>query len=338
MNEDTKKYFEESEGEGIDDDNFTDSGSGTGFYTGDDIFIVPIFDNSQSNYQPQDFKLPDFEESEVDFESPTFDLNNLVTSGDLGYAELAPNSDFSDFSNSFNPGYLIFDEAYYLEQNPEVVSAASSDPLEHFKTNGVAEDLEYRYVWDFNTRPTIKDYEAFISNSESGTLNNKFLTFNAFGSNAANDKFLIFDADYYLRQNPDIAAVKIDPLLHFSQQGKLENREHRYVLIPKPSTITTSSTVIAEIDGVGDSLTNNSQNPEYSDRYPQAYLTFNRQYYLKENPDVKIAQINPYTHYLTLGIQEGRSPNFYFDSLSTSEQLFLESSIFEPIDNSNSIF
>src|SRR6185312_14911265 len=34
----------------------------------------------------------------------------------------------------------------------------------------------------------------------------------------------LFDADYYLQQNPDVAAAKIDPLQHFIIDGHAEGR------------------------------------------------------------------------------------------------------------------
>ena len=37
----------------------------------------------------------------------------------------------------------------------------------------------------------------------------------------------LFDAEYYLRANPDIAALNIDPLLHYVEQGAQEGRDPR---------------------------------------------------------------------------------------------------------------
>lgn len=41
------------------------------------------------------------------------------------------------------------------------------------------------------------------------------------GSNIARDEF---DADAYLRQNPDVAAARVDPWRHFSTYGRFEDR------------------------------------------------------------------------------------------------------------------
>ena len=34
----------------------------------------------------------------------------------------------------------------------------------------------------------------------------------------------LFDAEYYLRANPDVAALSIDPLMHYLEKGALELR------------------------------------------------------------------------------------------------------------------
>ena len=41
---------------------------------------------------------------------------------------------------------------------------------------------------------------------------------------------------------------------------------------------------------------------------------FDSKYYLKENPDVKKAKINPIFHYLTIGWKEGRNPSPFFNT------------------------
>ncbi|KTQ95616.1 hypothetical protein NS226_10745 [Aureimonas ureilytica] len=80
---------------------------------------------------------------------------------------------------------------------------------------------------------------------------------------------LAFDAQYYLQQNPDVAAAVSRGLItaqqHYEQFGRFESRN------------------------------------------PNAY--FNTAYYLGQYPDVAAAGVNPLTHFLTFGAIEGRFEN-----------------------------
>ena len=72
----------------------------------------------------------------------------------------------------------------------------------------------------------------------------------------------LFDTNYYLQQNPDVKAAKVNPLLHFEQRGWKEGRD--------PS------------------------------------LMFSDAKYLAANLDVKVAGVDPLLHYVSHGQSEGR--------------------------------
>ncbi len=78
-----------------------------------------------------------------------------------------------------------------------------------------------------------------------------------------------FDAEYYVKKNPDIAVMDIDPFEHYMVWGRFEGRE--------PND---------KIRGI-----------------------FDAAHYLATNPDVAAIGIDPYQHYMAYGQFEGRSPS-----------------------------
>jgi GT2 family glycosyltransferase/glycosyltransferase involved in cell wall biosynthesis len=74
------------------------------------------------------------------------------------------------------------------------------------------------------------------------------------GASEGRDPNPLFDTDWYLAQNPDVAAAGINPLLHYLRHGAAEGRD------PNP--------------------------------------LFDTDWYLAQNPDVAAAGINPLAHYL----------------------------------------
>ncbi|MCI0723370.1 MAG: glycoside hydrolase family 99-like domain-containing protein, partial [Acidobacteria bacterium] len=90
------------------------------------------------------------------------------------------------------------------------------------------------------------------------------------GARDRRDPNRYFDSDWYLRQNPDVARVGVNPLLHYLRRGAKEGRR------PSPN--------------------------------------FDGDWYLQQNPDVAWAGVNPLAHYLQQGAKEGRSPSLNFDA------------------------
>ncbi|MFV3129877.1 RHS repeat domain-containing protein [Niveispirillum sp. KHB5.9] len=107
-----------------------------------------------------------------------------------------------------------------------------------------------------------------------------------------------FDAQYYLRSNPDVAAAGVDPYTHFMSYGWVENRN--------PSSFFNT-------EGYKNAY-NITTNPLYhyvntgwiQNKDPSGL--FGTYEYLDANLDVKTAGMNPLFHYLTYGYAEGRDP------------------------------
>ncbi|MDX2101295.1 MAG: calcium-binding protein [Alphaproteobacteria bacterium] len=85
---------------------------------------------------------------------------------------------------------------------------------------------------------------------------------------------LAFSPEEYLRQNPDVAAAGLDPLVHYVTYGLGEQR------------------AVSNTEG----------------------MLFDAQFYLRQNPDVAASGLNPWQHYQLFGWREGRNPSSGFNT------------------------
>jgi hypothetical protein len=88
------------------------------------------------------------------------------------------------------------------------------------------------------------------------------------GSQVNLPRYSNFDRQYYLKNNPDVAALHVDPFEDYLVRGRFQGRE--------PNGIIKKD--------------------------------FDSNYYLKNNPDVAAMNMDPYGHYISFGQFEGRSP------------------------------
>jgi len=117
----------------------------------------------------------------------------------------------------------------------------------------------------------------------------------------------LFDAEWYVSQNPEVAGRGMHPLLHFVTIGAAEGRD--------PHPLFSTVFYVSQIPSLADS----DQNPLHH------YLTmgwrtgcsphplFDPAYYLGQNPDIARWGGDPLTHYLRYGGAEGRTPHPLFD-------------------------
>jgi GT2 family glycosyltransferase len=119
---------------------------------------------------------------------------------------------------------------------------------------------------------------------------------------------VLFDVAWYLGQNPDVAAMGIDPLDHYVKWGAGEGRNPNPLFETRWYLATNPDVAGAELNplehycewGVRDSR---DPNP-----------LFSTSWYLAHNPDVAAAGLNPLAHYLKHGASEGRDPHPLFDT------------------------
>ena len=154
-----------------------------------------------------------------------------------------------------------FDAAFYLSQNSDVL-AAGLDPFEHYKLNGWREKrapnswfdpLDYvtRHpdLADWETNPFLHFLERKGRSEETLEEELRQLRHNqliywsdlywdgedgtrpvVISTSLPNKEEMAvvqneFDAEFYLAQNPDVAAMDVDPLLHFMTVGWIERRD-----------------------------------------------------------------------------------------------------------------
>jgi hypothetical protein len=176
----------------------------------------------------------------------------------------------------------LFDEAYYLRLNPDVLTAVVTGGFatgyEHFTQHGWLEGRAPSSLYD----------EAFYlaTNSDvaqammTGGLASGLAHFVQAGHLEGRDPSAQFDQAAYLLANPDVAAAiaqghQLSAFEHYVEAGAAEGRD------------------------------------------PQRLL-FQEQYYLAQNPDVAAAVaagnlIDGFEHYLSYGCREGRSPTALFN-------------------------
>ncbi|MGN8112287.1 glycosyltransferase family 61 protein [Paraburkholderia sp. 22098] len=151
----------------------------------------------------------------------------------------------------------------------------------------------------------------------------------------------LFFRDWYLTENPDVAAAGIDPLLHFMEHGALEGRRpspyfdvswylDRYSDVrenginplvhyvrdgaaegrnPNPYFDTKwYATNYADEIGLGcNPLVHFVEVGEAKDYRPS--LRFDAKWYRRVNPDIEFTKLSPFAHFLLYGEKEGRAPS-----------------------------
>lgn len=110
----------------------------------------------------------------------------------------------------------------------------------------------------------------------------------------------LFDSDWYLQQNPDVAAAGINPLQHYMQHGWHEGRD--------PNPLFDTSFYLEKNPDVAQAginpLTHYSRDGWREGRSP--HPEFDVPWYLEHNSDIREAGVEPLGHYLANGIHEGR--------------------------------
>ncbi|HZP67325.1 MAG TPA: glycosyltransferase domain-containing protein [Rudaea sp.] len=120
----------------------------------------------------------------------------------------------------------------------------------------------------------------------------------------------LFDAEWYLARNPDVAADGGDPWEHFLGYGAAEGRD--------PNPLFDCRWYVAQYRDLRLRLRRMNPLLHYW-RYGAARgydpnPLFDSDWYLERNPEVAAAGTNPLLHYLRQGADEGRDPSALFDS------------------------
>jgi hypothetical protein len=112
----------------------------------------------------------------------------------------------------------------------------------------------------------------------------------------------LFDREWYLRQNPDVAKARVNPLRHYLRRGAFEGRD--------PNPWFDSNWYLQQYQDVAKAgvnpLVHYLRHGAMEGRDPSP--RFDSDWYLEQNPDVAKARMNPLAHYVLHGAAEGRVP------------------------------
>ena len=124
----------------------------------------------------------------------------------------------------------------------------------------------------------------------------------------------LFDAAYYLAQNPDVAAAGVDALEHFLEFGATEGRVFSPLFNQTFYERENPDVVAAGVN----SIEHYFEHGVLENRAPSTF--FDPEFYLEQNPDVVAAGMNPLEHFQNFGALEGRNPSGFFDAAHYLEQ------------------
>lgn len=116
---------------------------------------------------------------------------------------------------------LVFNETYYLAQNPDVAAAISAnliaDAETHFVQHGYSEGRDPNPYFDISY--------YLQQNTDVATAGiNPLAHYNTFGEDEGRGPNAIFNPTYYASQNPDVVSAGVDLLEHFINHGAAEGR------------------------------------------------------------------------------------------------------------------
>lgn len=192
---------------------------------------------------------------------------------------------------NFDLGQL-FDVAWYLQQNPDVL-AAGVDPFHHYLNHGWREERDPHPLFD------TAFYLASNPDVAAGGKN-PVLHFLSIGWKDGRDPHPLFDTSFYLESNPDVAASGENPLLHFLTIGWKDGRDPHplfdtsYYLEQNMSVKTAGMNPLVHYLQFG------------SDEYLNPNPDFDTAWYLSKHEDVLRAGMHPLVHYARYGKAEGR--------------------------------
>jgi glycosyltransferase involved in cell wall biosynthesis len=115
----------------------------------------------------------------------------------------------------------------------------------------------------------------------------------------------IFDPIWYVTTYPDVQECELQPLLHYAKIGEAEGRRPSPLF--QPAWYREKYGIPAQESPLAHYLKNRvgpfSPIPE-----------FDAEYYLKTYPDIAVAGVDPFQHFVFHGYKEGRNPSAEFDT------------------------
>lgn len=105
-----------------------------------------------------------------------------------------------------------------------------------------------------------------------------------------------FSTRFYLNDHPDVAAAGVNPFWHYIVAGKAEGRV--WGAPPEPMLETEGAPIDQSLTG-----------KQIAHEVATIRSDFDSGFYMRHNPDVANAGVNPVEHFVMSGWKEGRDPN-----------------------------
>lgn len=197
----------------------------------------------------------------------------------------------------------LVDVTYYRAANPHDLGSTGLTVLQHFLFLGAAKGLNPHPLFD------VKFYLGQLSDPHDLAMN-PLVHYLRVGWRRGLNPHPLFDNDRYLAQHSDVAEMMIAPLLHYVTRGAAEGRD--------PHALFFSDWYRAAYSDVRTSGQN--QLAHFLDRglaerrNPNPF--FNSDYYLRQAPNAQAKGLDPLQHYVQFGAWQGLSPNPDFDPVS----------------------
>jgi hypothetical protein len=133
----------------------------------------------------------------------------------------------------------LFNEEYYLSQNPDVAAAVASGQF----ASGYDHYIEYGQFEGRSPSPFWNEADYLAANPDvaaavqAGTISSGFMHFYLYGQYENRQGLLYFNTQYYLQNNPDVAAAVANHTItsayeHYVLFGEYEGRSPTPLFIP----------------------------------------------------------------------------------------------------------
>ena len=215
----------------------------------------------------------------------------------------------------------IFDSEYYIANNPDAADSLTTEYADAatsitLANANVPKLISSGQIQNVANPIVIVDGEVVINDEiidKSNSLRHSVALedYVASGAVEGQNPSPLFDSEYYLEQNPDVASALAggsfngDPLLHYVEAGAAEGRD--------PNPYFDSDYYVAQNPNAALSIEINGSNPlehyvlSGSSQGADPSANFDPEFYLAQNQDVAAAGIDPLTHFLSFGRDEGRA-------------------------------
>lgn len=231
----------------------------------------------------------------------------------------------------------FFDSEFYLSKNPDVATS-SVNPLVHFLVSG---ELEGRVAWPLQEETDAPHTHQQLDEGIISQIHERKLDWASYKQQhqlqsdvEAISHYLqnwgvssvsfngLFDSEYYLNENPDVASAFINPLVHFITHGEnegrrswpLHNKVEQHIEPPQSPDYCLLRDQLSlnwgeyrlqhgladEVDYIEHYLNHWKDIQVVFDSY------FDSALYIDIYPDLKKHKVNPLLHFVQHGSHEGR--------------------------------